>query len=223
MRADDLAPLLAAAAGDAAKSDVGFHMGVIQAWNADTGENTLEVAGGIVTDVSVLSTADNIMLTAGDTVGLLRFKSTYFILGRLSTPGGGAALRMRVARTDSSVSTTSTTYVDLGGPVLPNVYIGSSRRCLVFVKASMAVAGDAALANVEVSGASDIAPMVATPAFIGSGSTTQSVSASAMSMILLTGADGLNPGLNTFTTKYAVLNGAAEGFFQDRQIVVWPF
>lgn len=206
------------------QADIGFHMGVVTAWNSSTGQNTLMVSGGVVNDIPVLSTADSIMLNVGDTVGLLRFKSTYFILGRIAPPGGGAALRMRSAKASSDVQTTSSSYVNLaGGPALTDVYIGTSRRCLVFVKASMQVAGDAAMANIEVSGASAIAPDPAAPAFIGSGNSTQAVSASAMSMILLTAEDGLNEGLNTFTVKYAVLNGVATGFFRDRALVVWPF
>lgn len=82
-RADDLAPLLAAAG----RPDVGFHSGRVLAWNTDTGANTIDVAGAELTDVPILNTGEAIALRAGHVVALLRFKSSYFILGRVTMPG----------------------------------------------------------------------------------------------------------------------------------------
>lgn len=83
MRADDLTNLFTF--GGAA--DVGFHQGTVTAWNASTGANTISVAGAILTDVPILNTGEAIALKPGHVVGLLRFKSTYFVLGRITIPG----------------------------------------------------------------------------------------------------------------------------------------
>lgn len=81
MRSDDLVPLLAGAS----EADVGFRQGKIVAWDAQTGANTVELGGQQFTDLPVLS-ASGISLSVGDVVGLLRYRSTYLILGRINTP-----------------------------------------------------------------------------------------------------------------------------------------
>lgn len=69
------------------KGPVGFHQGFIESWDAATGENAVRVLGTVVNDLPVLSVADSILLTEGDPVGILRFRQTYFILGRITPPG----------------------------------------------------------------------------------------------------------------------------------------
>jgi hypothetical protein len=66
---------------------VRFRQGTITAWNANTGANTITVAGGTLTDVPILNTGEAIALKAGHIVGLLAFGSAWFILGRI-TPAG---------------------------------------------------------------------------------------------------------------------------------------
>lgn len=204
----------------------------MHAWDAITGENTIGVAGGTVTNVSVLSTADNIMLNPGDTVGLIRFKSTYFILGRLAPPGGGAALGMRSASVDTMVNQGALTWGDLTGsfgPQLTNVYIGSSRRCLVLVGATIAYSQSDGYIGFEVSGASDISPSGGQAAVNGGdvALTGQSVTpfSSVLKAVLLDETHGLRTGLNTFTCKYSVvLRGAGTGAqFFNRSLTVLPF
>lgn len=70
-------------------ADLGFHQGTITAWDAQTGENTVQVAGSELQDLPMLSIGDTVDLAAGDTVGLLRVKSTMFIVGRIVLPGAG--------------------------------------------------------------------------------------------------------------------------------------
>lgn len=65
---------------------VGFRQGTVTAWDSDTGENTIEVAGGILTNVAILNTSEAIALQAGHTVGLLTFNGSWFILGRITKP-----------------------------------------------------------------------------------------------------------------------------------------
>ena len=82
MITDNLAPLFAPG-----PDAVRFRQGTITAWNASTGANTIDVAGGTLTDVSILNTGEAIALKAGHVVGLLAFGSTWFILGRITPPG----------------------------------------------------------------------------------------------------------------------------------------
>jgi hypothetical protein len=79
---DDLSPLFTGGA-DAVR----FRQGTITAWNASTGANTIDVAGGTLTDVPILNTGEAIALKAGHIVGLLAFGSAWFILGRITPPG----------------------------------------------------------------------------------------------------------------------------------------
>lgn len=66
---------------------VGFRQGTIVTWNTSTGENTISVAGGTLTNVPILNTGEAIALQAGHTVGLLTFNGSWFILGRITVPG----------------------------------------------------------------------------------------------------------------------------------------
>lgn len=82
--AADLAPLLASAG----LPDVGFHQGTVTAWNEVTGTNTVTVNGATLTNLPALNLGEFVILEPGDVVGLLRFKHTYFILGRIILPSG---------------------------------------------------------------------------------------------------------------------------------------
>lgn len=226
MSAADLADLLTGryAPPSAGTGDIGFHQGVVTAWNSATGENTISVAGGTVSNIDVLTTSDSIMLTVGDGVGLLRVKSTYFILGRIAPPGGGAALGIRAAEVATDQGTSSTTFTDLAtvGPTLTDVYIGSSRRCLVFLTALLTVPlSDTAIASFVVSGASSIVAS-ATRAAYGQAGADGPFNVVSGTFVLLTAAQGLNQGLNTFQMKYRTTSGATAGF-RDRRLAVFPF
>lgn len=115
MRSDDLVPLLATAS----EADVGFRQGRIVTWDAQTGANTVELGGQQFTDLPVLS-ASGISLSAGDVVGLLRYRSTYLILGRINQVGnyhGNFAIAGFMGPADAQTalwpSTTSGTLTDL--------------------------------------------------------------------------------------------------------------
>ena len=79
---DDLAPLLGV--GDV--PDVGFRQGQIMAWNEANGTNTVSLGGVMLADLPVLNLGEFSLLQEGDIVGLLRFKTSYFILGRIIPP-----------------------------------------------------------------------------------------------------------------------------------------
>lgn len=65
---------------------VRFRQGEIVAWDPATGQNTVDVAGGELTDVPVLNTGEAIALKAGHVVGMLVQGRTAFIIGRITPP-----------------------------------------------------------------------------------------------------------------------------------------
>jgi hypothetical protein len=80
---DDLAPILA----QSAAPNVDFRQGTIIAWDSATGTNTVEVGGAMLTDLPALNLGSVTVLVPGDVVGLLKWKTTYFVLGRIQVPG----------------------------------------------------------------------------------------------------------------------------------------
>lgn len=123
-------------------------------------------------------------------------------------------------------TTTSTSFTDLAtvGPQIVNVYIGSTRRCLVLVKADALnnATSDYAHMKYQVSGASSIGPVSGVSGgFVQNGS-ANITRVSVAGFDVLTAADGLNQGLNTFTAKYrSGVGGVAE--FGSRKLIVLPF
>lgn len=81
MITDDLTPLF-----DKDAPGVRFRQGTLLAWDAANGTNTVDVAGGTLTDVPVLNTGEAIALKAGHVVGLLGQGMTWFIIGRITPP-----------------------------------------------------------------------------------------------------------------------------------------
>lgn len=91
-RADDLTnvlvPLIKASDGD-----IGFRSGVVSAWNPSTGESSITIAGSTITGVPFLIRAEALAIRIGDVVGILRVKSQYFVLGRISVTAGDIVVR----------------------------------------------------------------------------------------------------------------------------------
>lgn len=83
-RSDNLAELLV----QAGSPDIGFHQGVVVEWDESTGTNTINIAGVHLTNLPALNIGEFVILQPDDVVGLLRFKHTYFILGRIVLPAG---------------------------------------------------------------------------------------------------------------------------------------
>lgn len=81
MITDDLSTLF-----DSGQPGVRFRQGTISTWNANTGANTIDLAGGTLTDVPMLNTGEAVALKAGHVVGLLGQGSTWFIIGRVTLP-----------------------------------------------------------------------------------------------------------------------------------------
>lgn len=82
-RTSDLTPALATPA----RPDLGFHQGIVVSWNNQTGENLIDMSGTALENLPMLNIAESITVQPGYVVGILRFKKTYFILGRILSPG----------------------------------------------------------------------------------------------------------------------------------------
>lgn len=65
------------------REDLGFHTGQVMAWDPEAGTNTVRVLGVTIENVPTLTSAGITAIVPGATVGVLRYKTTYFILGRV--------------------------------------------------------------------------------------------------------------------------------------------
>ena len=63
-----------------------IRQGVVEAWNTDTGENSVQIAGGTLVNLPSL-TAESAELAAGDVVAVLSSGDTALVLGKVTTPG----------------------------------------------------------------------------------------------------------------------------------------
>lgn len=77
---DDIVPLLGAD-----DKDIGYRQGTVVSWDMATGANVINIGGTDIPNVPVTSSADTFGFLAGDTVAVLRFKSSYLILGKISS------------------------------------------------------------------------------------------------------------------------------------------
>lgn len=218
---DDLAPLF----GQQPSPGVAFRQGLIVAWDPLTAANTVDVAGATLTDLPVLNTSEVRTLAPGDVVGVLTMGAAWFILGRITVPGSPAAATAPTVGTYSATietyeATSTTTWHNLAtiGPVLPNVLVGPSGRCLVYITSTITMLGAAGGGEMayEISGATtvptgDNPPSLGFYGPVGSGLT-------ATRLVLQT---DLTPGLHTFTARY-VSEMAAGGTarFGDRNLTV---
>lgn len=79
--------LLKTVAADNKQADVGnelsFLQGTIVTWDAISFTNQVAVAGTTLRNLPVLTSAGLVALRAGDPVAILKYKATYFILGRI--------------------------------------------------------------------------------------------------------------------------------------------
>lgn len=75
--------LASAGRNGSSDSEISFHQGKILSWSGSGGTNTIEVAGTPLQNLPVLTSAGLISLREGDVVGVLRYKTSYFVLGRI--------------------------------------------------------------------------------------------------------------------------------------------
>lgn len=231
--ADIAALMTAGMAPPAGNSDIGFHQGVIQSWDDLSGVNTVLVNSSSIPNVRVINSGLGVSYTAGDVVGLLRFQTTYFIMGRIAAAGASAAQQVVSQQIDTYETTTNTGWVDLAtpGPTV-SAFIGSTRRCLVLVTATISASGGSTpvyqggAAGFTVSGASSISADLSRAArAIQAVTSTSGVGFTQTHSMtkLLTASDGLNAGFNTFTSKYTMEPGATVAVgFRYRNLTVIP-
>lgn len=129
------------------------------------------------------------------------------------------AFGIRSENVNNFEGTTSIAFTNLAtiGPIVNNVEIGSSGRCLVIVSARMATNNDGGSMSFDISGAT-------TQAASGTRKLElESITAQAngsMSRVFL--VVDLNAGLHTFTAKYASISGGTANF-ADRNLTILPF
>jgi hypothetical protein len=203
-------------------ADVGFHQGTVVEWDQEAGSNRIAVAGSVLEDLPVAAMG-SVMVGTGDVVVLMRYHNQYFVMGRVAPVSQSLAIRY-VVGTDDDNWTTSSAWADLNHgqvPTLTDVYIGPSRRCLVFLSAALAGAsGTLGELHFQVSGASTISP----PSLVGDRTNIGAVGGggSATRMFGLTASDGLQSGLNTFEVKYRRMSGTDDAFFSNTVLIVLP-
>lgn len=223
-----LAQALAAPNGP---SDSGWHVGQIVSWDESSGTNVVMVNNVALTNLKSIATGIGVQFQAGDNVLILRKQTQYIIMGEMQVPGGNQSNQIKSATVNTGESTASTTFTDLAtlGPQV-TVNIGSNRRALVFVGARILCSGSPAnqyiggQAGFQVTGASAMGPgfsawcLQYSVSGVGIGF-TQDV----LHSVVLTAADGLNAGSNTFTMKYLSTLASPTCGFQGRILTVIPF
>jgi hypothetical protein len=225
---DIFLPMLLAASSTGGAADgtgqLRFHQGVVVAWDVIAGTNTVRINGNPFTNLRTLMGPEANLIRAGDTVAILAYQTTYFVFGRVSAAGGDQrALGIGSGFVFTGQSTGTAPWVDLAtpGPAI-DVYIGSSRRCLVFTSAEISSTQTTGYMGFQVSGASTIGPNTFTPASLGSSGTSLVGTATMVSVV--SAANGLNEGVNTFTAKYGCLSsGGTIATFLSRRLTVLPF
>lgn len=225
-KTDDLSTLFGG------KDKRSWHTGKVKLWNDLTGANTITVEGEDLHDLPVLSTGAVQPFQPGDIVDIGVRGSQFFILGRIRTVGSGLAERIASNRVSQLRSVPiGGAFADLATSYGPEVtiYVGSSRRVYVTHSCEIGIGG-AGAANLEratawqavaVSGASTLAVETAvTDAYFKAGF---GFDASVTATVLVTSANGLNQGFNTFTCKYkAIADGSLAPQVNNRTLTVTP-
>jgi hypothetical protein len=62
---------------------LGTHVGEVLTWDSTTSTNTIRVAGVVMNNLPVLTSAGSVSLSPGSVVELLRVRTQYFVLGRV--------------------------------------------------------------------------------------------------------------------------------------------
>jgi len=66
-----------------AEADLAFHTGQIISWDSNTNANQVLVLGSLIDNLPVLTSASTTGLEVGVSVGILKVRARYFILGRI--------------------------------------------------------------------------------------------------------------------------------------------
>lgn len=236
MRSHDLVPLIAPVTKKG--GGVSARSGLIVTWDQETAANTVLVGNSLMENLTILNTSEAAILTAGDVVTILTFGYTWGIMGRYTIPGTPEAvsalssLRTQSASEDSIDSFTSTSFTAAPSNPGPEVEIavGPTGRLLILLSAeisgqsddtagSTAICGGAmgfALSGANTLAASRARAVVASNnETVTSSDNTVGVTDAATRTVLL---DGLNPGLTTVTSMYALVGDGTQVNINNRNI-----
>lgn len=206
-RSDDVSTLFLNGSGD---PKITYRQGVVESWDELSGANTILIGEQPFDDVRVLSTGAVTPFQPGDVVGVQMVGTSAYIQGKVRAVGAGLGERIASDKNvDGPDIPLNTDYADLSGSFGPQVsiFVGSARRVLVIHSCAVSIPTGSsetyrgtAFQGVQISGATNILPSEAVYDcfFQGPPNSIQALT----STTLLTEADGLNQGLNTFTCKY---------------------
>lgn len=216
---DDIGGLFAQQPGNG-NTDLGYHIGVVTAWDDNTGSNTVLVNESVFTDLRVITAGPAINIAKNDTVVLLRAQTQYFILGKVAAVGAGAATRSVSSFLTNQEGTTSTTYTDLttAGPSV-TAYVGASGQVLVMLSAQIICdAGTQGSMSFAISGAStqSASDFRGARRYNGTASNETLFTSTANIVQVI----NLASGSTTFTAKYRTSGGSAT--FVNRSLIVIP-
>lgn len=235
----NLAPLFRGPAQGMAQP-MGYLQGTIITFNRLTGQNTVQVGNAVMTNLPMYNSTEALLMVPGTVVGLMVVGNTVAILGRLvipNTPDAGSALSaigIKSSNNGNTDNTASGPYVDLGGPYLTDVFVGPSRRLLILLTseiqapdpAGSSVSVSGGLMGVSITGATTISPdfahslqlFLSYNAGVGTFTVTLEPRLTFTRALLLTGDDGLNPGLHSITALYCSANAGQTVKFQNRNL-----
>lgn len=202
-----------------------FGQGVVEAWNAIAGTNTIRARGQNYTNLLTQVGSEGGLIRPGDVVALVWVQNTAIVLGRIDAPGvEQRALGITTSAISAGVSSTADVFEDLGGPQVV-VDIGSSRRCKVEVSAFIGAFDCIGFAGFTVTGESNIAATENRSYAAGWGAAESgTVWANGTRTVNLTADHGLNEGFNTFRMVYKTSAGVSgNSQFSNREITVQPF
>ena len=218
--------------GPVGPEDAGFHTGTVITWDEATQANSVYVNGTVLNNVRAIQSGIGVLYQAGDVVVLIRKQTQYFVLGKVSAPGGNNSNQIKSATISTFESTAATSFTDLAtvGPSV-TVTIGSSRRCLLITGAIIYCTGNpvgqfiGGSIGAQITGASAIGPAFGAlqNAFSANATNGAGFQNYATRVSLVTAADGLNAGNNTFTCKYYSQLSSPTCGFSARNITVIPF
>ena len=184
-------------------------------------ENRILVGATELVNLPILGVGETTMLAPGDVVGILVMGPMMAILGQLvipATAAAGDATSLGSANTysvsvDAFENRSSAIWGDLDtvGPVVPDVRIGPSGRCLVWISSSITLLTTAGGGEMtyEISGATTVLTGDSPPSLANYNAAGSVLIASRLVL-----QEGLNPGLHTITAKYSATDFGPEGSAQ---------
>lgn len=197
-----------------------FHQGYVLEWNALTGTNKVRVLGVELSNLLSLMGSEVGLIRAGDAVGILRFQTQYFVLGRVEASGvEQRALGVHYAETITLDDPVTDDFERRNGPEV-TVDIGSTRRCFVSLSAEMLITNNVEWMGFRVTGASNIEPQEYRSLTAGG----PEIYLQATRTLVLEAQHGLEEGSNTFSTMHrtSIVPGDVP-LVGECQIIVQPF